>query len=197
MKNLTFIYFSLCVCLSFFWVVKVQNQNLDSYFLTLFSTMSTAWRNYLQKLFHFKKRTQHHQTILLSNEAECSQSRATENWSRKYSTERHYLYLHNHSLCRWKKTYILYAYMKPWEHLITLTAVKSKEWNSQCPFFDVHQAMEQGPLNAGIRKSFRLQKLQGAPARLWVLSEKWNKEQGQRQEKARRVHAPTVDNCQQ
>lgn len=70
-----------------------------------------------------------------------------------------------------RKHTFLYAYMKPWEHLITLTAVKSKEWNSQCPFFDVHQAMEQGPLNAGIRKSFRLQKLQGAPARLWVLRE--------------------------
>lgn len=35
--------------------------------------------------------------------------------------------LHNHSLCRWKKTYILYAYMKSWEHLIKLTAVELKK----------------------------------------------------------------------
>ena len=77
--------------------------------------------------FHFKKRTQHRQTIFLSNRTECSQSRAIENWTRKYSSERHCLDLHTHCLCWWKKTHIFDAYMKPWEHLIKLTAVELKK----------------------------------------------------------------------
>lgn len=108
-------------------VVKAQNQIPGPYFLTLLFATSTAWRNCLQRLFRFKKGTQHHQAIFLSNEAECSRSRGTENWTRRYSTEWHCLDLHNHSLCWWKKTYIFNAYMKPWEHLIKLTAVSLKK----------------------------------------------------------------------
>lgn len=163
MKNLTFIYFSLCVCLSFFGVVKVQNQNLDSYFLTLFSTMSTARRNYLQKLFHFKKRTQHHQTILLSNEAECSQSRATENWTRKYSTERHYLYLHNHSLCRWKKTYIficLYEALRTPNHTDSYEVKRMKQPVSFLWCSSGHGA---GTLKCRDQKVFQAAEASGCP----------------------------------
>lgn len=97
-------------------------QYLNIIFWLSFMAHSTAWRNFLQWLFHFKN----HQIIFLSSEAECSWSRVSKNWTRKYSTEQHCLDLHNHSFWQWEKTYILYACMKSWEHLIKLTAVKLK-----------------------------------------------------------------------
>lgn len=44
-----------------------------------------------------------------------------------------------------KETYILYAYTKPWEHLINLTGEKLKKLNSQHPVFGIHQAMAREP----------------------------------------------------
>ena len=118
--------------------------------------------------FHFKKRTQHHQTIFLSNRTECSQSRAIENWTRKYSSERHCLDLHTHCLCWWKKTHIFDAYMKPWEHLIKLTAVELKKKKTPPVFFLwCSSGNSSGPLKIRDQQVSEAAGVPSAPARPW------------------------------
>lgn len=146
-----------------------------------------------------KKRTRHHQTIFFSNEAECNPSRATENWTRKYSTEKHCLDSHNHSLRWWKKTYIFDVYMKPWEHLIKLTAVDQKQKkHHKHSVFGVHQVIRSGPLEEGISRSVRVQEPRGALSGLGHSRRKGNKERGSGRRKESRAHAEKVvsDNSQ-
>lgn len=68
----------MCVWPKLFGVVNAQNQNPGFHLLTL-PLHPTAWGNSLQRLCQFKKHTQNHQSIFLSNDAECRWSKATEN----------------------------------------------------------------------------------------------------------------------
>lgn len=146
-----------------------------------------------------KKRTRHHQTIFFSNEAECNPSRATENWTRKYSTEKHCLDSHNHSLCWWKKTYIFDVYMKPWEHLIKLTAVEQKQTKKhKHSVFGVHQVIGQDPQKKGSAGLWGCRSPGVSLSGLGHSRRKGNKERGSGRRKESRAHAEKVvsDNSQ-
>lgn len=79
-----------------------------------------------------------------------------------------------------KETYILYAYTKPWEHLITLTGAEIKKTKPPASCFWYSPGHGSRPWRAEISKSFRLQEPRGVPAKHQALPKTGN---GQWQEK--------------